>query len=89
MQLAPVAVRFFVTTKVPGLEIVKGQAVISVARATGTITPKLRPTNVARVSQRRTVFETIFLAPPLYGWQSHDRRISYLIAAAAPAAIGV
>jgi hypothetical protein len=30
---------------------------------------------IARVSQRRTVFEVISLPPPLYGWQSHDCRI--------------
>jgi hypothetical protein len=78
-----------VTTKSPALDMVNGQAVISVARAAGTITPKLRPTNAARVSQRRTVFEIIFLPPPLYVWQSHDRRISFLIAAFATTAIGV
>jgi hypothetical protein len=37
---------------------------------------KITPNRViARVSQRITVFETIFLSPPLYGWQSDDRRI--------------
>jgi len=89
MQSVPAAVRFFVTTKSPAALMVNGQLVISVAEAAGTITPKQRPTIATRVSQRTTVFEIIFLPPPLYGWQSHDRRFFYLIAAVATTAIGV
>src|SRR6266852_6583965 len=86
MQSVPVAVRFFLRKKFPATVMGgRPQAVISVptkaAEAAGTITPKLRPTNATRVSQRRTVFEIIaFLLPSFYGWRSHDRRIFYLIA---------
>src|SRR5229473_1401063 len=46
--------------------MVKGHAEIEVAaEAAGTITPKLRPTKATKVSQRTTVFEIIFLPPPL------------------------
>src|SRR6266851_1896231 len=76
MMQSPAAVRFVLRKKFPAVVIVNGQDGISVsAEAAGAITPKQRPTTATRVSQRTTVFEIISLPPPLYGWQSHDRRI--------------